>query len=201
MSKKSESIKQIAIALSKVQANALLAIADAENPFYNSKYADLTSVWNACREPLTENGLSVVQSTSFSNDGDLIVETILIHESGEWISGELKIKPDKPGPQALGSAITYGRRYALASMVGVCINDDDAELATERRGQAPITEKQKSTIFGLLSSLESDESRLNHHIEARFKEIKTIDELNISQAGAIINMLNGKVKEKSNGAT
>jgi len=130
--KQSEKIDQIAIALSNVQAEDLLALTDSTNPFFNSKYADLSSVWEVIRKPLVENNLSVAQTFDISDDGSPIIITTLMHSSGQWLRGKLKMKPDKPGPQAVGSCITYGRRYSLAAMIGVCPEDDDANGATKK---------------------------------------------------------------------
>ena len=127
--KTSESIKQLIPALIKVQASMKEAKRETLNTFYNSKYADLASVWECCRKPLTDNGFSVAQPTFFK-DGHMFVETILLHASGEWISGEYLIATEKLGPQALGSSMTYSRRYSLAALVGVVTEDDDAQGAT-----------------------------------------------------------------------
>ena len=136
---KSETIGALAGALSKAQAEIRGAIKDTANPFFKSKYADLSSVWEACREQLTKNGLSVVQ-TNKAGDGRVIVETILMHTSGEWISGELDMKPVKDDPQGVGSAITYARRYALAAIVGVAPEDDDGNAASGK------TKPQKESV-------------------------------------------------------
>ncbi len=134
---KSETIGALAGALSKAQAEIRGAIKDTANPFFKSKYADLSSVWEACREQLTKNGLSVVQ-TNKAGDGRVIVETILMHTSGEWISGELDMKPVKDDPQGIGSAITYARRYALAAIVGVAPEDDDGNAASGKVKPAQV---------------------------------------------------------------
>ena len=133
----SESIVELAKAMCEVQKTELFAIADSKSHYSN--YADLSSVWIAARKPLTENGLSVVQTNEPCNDG-VIVVTTLLHTSGEWIRGRLQMKADKQGPQGFGSAMTYGRRYALMAMVGICPADDDAEAATSRaRDTAPLS--------------------------------------------------------------
>jgi len=116
------------MALSKAQAEIAGAAKDSTNPFFNSNYADLQSVWDACRGPLVKNGLCVIQTTELVGDV-LFLKTTLAHSSGQYIFGMLPIKPVKQDPQALGSALTYGRRYALAAMVGVYQTDDDAESA------------------------------------------------------------------------
>jgi len=132
-------IKDLTAAMVKVQAAIKPAAKKSENPFFHSKYADLTEVWNACRDALTKNGLAVIQTTSESMDG-IVVVTTLAHISGQWIRGRLLLKPVKPDPQGIGSCITYGRRYALAAIVGVCTDDDDGAAAsgtTARKAYAP----------------------------------------------------------------
>lgn len=118
-------------ALSKAQAVMMGASMDSANPFFKSKYADLSSVWDACREPLTKNGLSVVQSLGLI-EGQQCLVSILGHNSGQWIKSVIVVKPGKPDIQAMGAAITYCRRYALAALVGVCPEDDDGEKAMDR---------------------------------------------------------------------
>lgn len=127
----SEQINEIAAALSKAQAVIAGAAKDSENPFFKSKYADLASVWDACRKPLTDNGLSVAQ-TAAADDGHVGVTTILMHASGQWIADRLVMKPTKDDPQGIGSCITYARRYALAAMVGVAPEDDDGNAASAK---------------------------------------------------------------------
>ena len=130
---KSESIKELAIALNKAQATLQVAKKGSENPYFHSKYADLLSVWDACREALVSNGLSVVQIADISLPDKAVLETILMHTSGEWIKGRLPLLPVKPDPQAQGSAITYARRYSLSAIIGLCTEeDDDAETAMDR---------------------------------------------------------------------
>jgi hypothetical protein len=121
---KSENINELATALAIAQANIKAAKEDSQNPFFKSNYADLASVWGACRKPLTDNGLSIIQTTNNDND-KVIIETTLLHKSGQWITSTLSLKPKADDPQSIGSAITYGRRYSLSAMVGVCSDEDD----------------------------------------------------------------------------
>lgn len=136
MVQKSESIKELAVALSRAQGEMESAEKSLENPYFKSKYAGLAAIWDACRGPLSKNGLSVSQvPTLIANPDQFVLETILIHSSGEWISSLYPINPAKPNdPQALGSCITYARRYALAAMVGITSEDDDGEAAVGRSG-------------------------------------------------------------------
>jgi len=151
---KSDKIDNLAKALAEVQKTDLFALTDKDNPFFKSKYADLSSVWTAARKPLTDNGLSVVQTMDIVDSG-VIIETTLLHTSGEYISGRLLIVPEKQTPQGIGSAITYGRRYALAAIVGISPEDDDAESAMNRdkspSGKKPESEKGSGKSDGKLS--------------------------------------------------
>lgn len=131
--KKSESIKELATALSKAQGAMKGAVKDAANPFFKSKYADLASVWDACRSALEKNGLSVAQGLATSEQGKVRVTTLLMHTSGEWLESECEATPVKQDPQGFGSASTYLRRYGLQAMVGIAPEDDDGEAATGRR--------------------------------------------------------------------
>lgn len=128
---RSGTISELAKAMAQAQALIGSAHKDKENTFFHSKYADLSSVWDACRVPLSKNGLSVLQRT-FMEDGTILLETILFHSSGEWISSILEVNPVKNDPQGVGSALTYARRYSLSSLVGVSPFDDDGEGAMNR---------------------------------------------------------------------
>jgi len=135
----SKEIAKLVTALAKVQGELRGYREDSNNPFFRSKYGDLSSVWAAIRQPLADNGLAVVQTLIDGNgDNRIRLKTTLAHTSGEWISGVLSLRPVKDDPQAVGSAITYARRYSLAAIVGVAPEDDDGEAAQGRRmvGQA-----------------------------------------------------------------
>lgn len=130
---KSEQINELAAALAKAQGQLEGAKKSSSNPFFKSKYADLAECWNTCREALTANEISVIQMPEEINEnGRLNITTMLAHSSGQYISSTLTMTVTKLDPQAIGSAITYGRRYALAAMVGLAQEDDDGEKAMER---------------------------------------------------------------------
>ncbi len=154
---KSETIGELAKALSKAQASMGGATKDKNNPFFKHKYADLSSVWQACKDELTKNGLSVVQTNEVPENGEgVIVETTLLHISGEWITGRLLMKPTKADPQGIGLAITYARRYALAAMVGVCPEDDDANDASGKGDKKKKETEKKDeplTLEGMLETI------------------------------------------------
>jgi hypothetical protein len=137
----SDSIANLAEALSNVQGKLSHAKKDSANPFFKSKYADLESVWDACRSLLAEHGLAVMQFPGEYNDGKMSMTTILTHDSGEWIGQEMSLPVTKADAQGAGSAISYMRRYALASVVGVVQSDDDGNAASE-----PIKSKSSQSM-------------------------------------------------------
>ena len=137
----SEAIGTIAAALAKAQAEMGNAIKDRTNPAFRSTYADLASVREAVTGPLSANGIAVVQAPG--NDGDSVtVETRLIHTSGEWLGSVVSARPTKNDPQAVGSAITYLRRYGLMAMTGIAPDDDDGQAATH---PAPVARVERPT--------------------------------------------------------
>jgi hypothetical protein len=130
---KSESIGKLAEALAKAQGAIEGAKKDQANPFFRSKYADLSSVWEACRKPLSDNGLAIVQIPLVSmGDDNVLLQTVLTHSSGEWLSGVMSMKPVKSDPQGVGSCLTYLRRYCLSAFVGVAPEDDDGNAASNK---------------------------------------------------------------------
>lgn len=139
----SETISDLAAALAKAQGAMKGAAKDSENPHFRSRYADLASVWDACRDALSANGLSVAQVMDGDDPATVTVVTVLMHASGQWMSSRLTMRPVKPDPQGVGSAITYARRYALAAMVGVAPEDDDGNAAS--RGGIHEAEKPRDT--------------------------------------------------------
>ena len=100
---------------------------------FNYKYSDLATVWDSIRKPLADNGLAVVQTTRNLEDGTPVVITTLFHISGQFIEGELAIKPAKMDAQGVGSVISYARRYSLMSILGIAAagEDDDGVKASK----------------------------------------------------------------------
>lgn len=128
---KSDSIKELATALSKAQGQIKGALKDSANPFFKSKYADLSSVVEAIREPLFANNLSYVQVAHDAEAGAKI-ETLILHASGEWLScGCVSVPVSKADAQGFGSAMTYARRYSLSAAFGVAPEDDDGNAAAK----------------------------------------------------------------------
>ena len=123
--KHSESIALLAGALAKAQLQIEPASKNATNPHFRSHYADLASIWDACRGPLNTNGLSIVQFPCDGEVGRIGLCTMIVHSSGEWMSETITVKALKEDPQFLGGVLTYLRRYSLAAVVGVTATEDD----------------------------------------------------------------------------
>jgi hypothetical protein len=107
---------------------------NANNPAFKSKYADLAAVVEAVQPALLEAGLIAIQGATTSHNGvcEVTVETMLLHESGEWVKSALTMRPTKSDPQGIGSAITYARRYGLQALCGVAPEDDDGNAASRK---------------------------------------------------------------------
>lgn len=126
---RSETIAALATALSAAQAEIAGARKDAQNTHFRNQYATLESAIEACKAVLPKHGLSWSQFPSLDEHGNVVVETILMHKSGEWLSGALALPVSKKDAQGVGSAITYGRRYSLMAVVGIAPEDDDGAAA------------------------------------------------------------------------
>lgn len=131
----SEQIADLAKALCAAQAQMKAAKKTEANPYFKSKYADLTNVVENDRKVLSDNGLSVVQGAGFQ-DGHITLTTRLMHSSGQWIEETAGAIPKDFLPQSVGATITYLRRYGYQGMVGATAegDDDDGESAHGREG-------------------------------------------------------------------
>ena len=133
----STDISKIALALVKAQAAMPAVGKEGNNPAFRSKYMTLDGILSVAVPVLTANGMALVQGSEVvaKDDNDrpvsITVESRLIHESGEWIASSATIPVSKPDAHGMGSAITYGRRYGIASILGIMADeDDDANAAT-----------------------------------------------------------------------
>jgi hypothetical protein len=143
---KSDVTNELMAALSKAQGEIAGAPKDSINPHYKSRFSSLESVLDCIKAPFAKNGLCVVQGL-LNHDGELGVETLLGHSSGQWMSSTVFCKPIKTDPQGLGATATYLRRFALSALCGVAQIDDDGETACgkgERAIDSP--EQPKRTV-------------------------------------------------------
>lgn len=130
----SESIAKLSLALVKVQGELNAVSKDGKNPHFKSTYATLQNIVESTREALHRNGLAVVQTFGQTDGTYIDLTTTLLHESGEWMSGTITVRPTKPDPQGLGSAATYARRYAYSAILGIVTDDDDDGNAASQPG-------------------------------------------------------------------
>lgn len=172
-----ESLASIAPALVQVQAAVRPALKDSNNPHLRTRYADLNSVMDACREALGEHDVFLSQHVLVDEPDWVALETMLLHKSGEYLVSRARI-PVSVGKgtstaQAIGSAITYLRRYTLAAVLGIVADDDDdGHAATQARRQpqpppqAERLEKAAGHIAGMLNRLAGVQEAMN--AEARY---------------------------------
>lgn len=218
---KSDSIKELATALAKFQA-------EVQNPANTKKvstgsfsynYAPLNEILSQVRPLLSKHGLSIVQAPTTS-ENNILVSTMLIHSSGEWIELDpVALKMDKVTAQGAGSAITYARRYSLSAVLGISSEDDDDANSIEpntsavergKKGEQQATqqpqksdEDKKAIVDNSLAS-DAQVNYINklveqkgYGMEAMINYIKTaynksdVKALGKKEAGEVINMLNG----------
>ncbi len=152
----SEQITELMAALNSAQLIMAPAKKDSKNPFFGSKYADLSTVWEALA-PFREAGIVFTQCPEDSPEGYIVLDTQLTHAaSGQWIRSRLKMRVGKDDPQGAGSALTYARRYALGCMSGlVTEEDDDGNTASQPAktyaqkfpAQPPVSPQAPSAAF------------------------------------------------------
>ena len=124
--KKSDSIVEIAKALAEFRKDLKQPAKDANNPFFKSKYTTLDKVIEAIDETAPKHDLSFTQWAVSNEQGNVGVETLLLHSSGEFIHYDaLYMKPEKNTPQSIGSCLTYSRRYSISAIFGITSDEDD----------------------------------------------------------------------------
>lgn len=121
----STEINEIITALAKAQSKFPKIAFDSINPHFKSEYASLSSIIDKTKPLLCEFGLTLIQSPSTDENGKVTIVTMLAHQSGQWMKGSLDLKPDRVNVQGIGSAISYGRRYACKAMLNVADGKDD----------------------------------------------------------------------------
>ena len=191
--KQSETIIKLSGAMAKAQSEMGGAVKDSSNPFFKSSYADLTSVIKAIKEPFANNGLSFVQFP-INGDHSIGVVTRVMHESGEWLESEYVLPLVKNDPQSAGSAITYARRYSLASMAGIPAVDDDAEMAMVR-GKSYISDRQHNELTQLMEKSKADSGKF-----CKAFNIESLNDLEVTYFNKAKSMLKRKIEQAKDNA-
>lgn len=173
--KMSAEIDQIAPALLAAQIAIKGAKKDAVNPHLKNKYADLASVFDACKAELNENGIAIMQVMGV-RDGRNVLITTLVHASGQYFSSEALLPDiDQRGvnaAQAMGSAISYMRRYQLQSIAGIIQEDDDGNAAGKpKEAEKPATKEPEAkpplTFDEMLEKMETSDNLF--HMKKRWE--------------------------------
>lgn len=154
----STTVTKIAAALLAAQKEMTNATKDSKNPYFKSKYADLNSIREAAQPVLNQHGIAVLQPM-VQKDGKTYVKTVLLHESGEFISGDTEVVCSKANDaQAYGSGVTYARRYGLQSLVSLGAEDDDAEATMARsvKNTKAITWNNNGSDSSSVSTLQAN---------------------------------------------
>lgn len=128
----SEQIDQLASALAHAQADLGVVFKHSRNDAFGSKYADLTRVWDAFQRVGPRHGLSVVQMPGAYDPAarTMSMSVRLMHNSGQWLGGDMSMPLSRVDAHAYGTACTYARRYSLAALIGICPHDDDGNAAS-----------------------------------------------------------------------
>ena len=181
--------KELGTALAKAQGEVENAKKASTNPHFKSKYADLATIWDVIREPLTTNGLSVVQLPCEAPTGQVGLVTHLIHNSGQSVSEKffLGLK-DASNPQQVGSALTYMKRYALMGVAGIASEDDDGEATNGRQQpvkQVDYSDTIKETLAQLEGSTDTEARTLYATVRNSGMQQPAKDELLLKMAALI----------------
>lgn len=158
-------MKELATALAKAQAEMKNATLNKVNPHFKSKYADLAEIIDTTREVLAKNGLSIVQMVKVKDYG-VVLETTLLHSSGQAMSGEYPLPATTDKPQVLGSALTYARRYSHAAICNIAAEeDDDANAAqADAKNIKPITAAQLKELVELADEVSADKAKFCRYL-------------------------------------
>jgi len=193
---KSDTISELAKALSIFQGKMVAVKKDGINPFFKSKYATLDVIWETIRKPLSDNGLSIVQTIELQDDASTL-NTTLLHTSGEWITGAMRLNPVKDDPQGLGSAISYARRYSLSAMLGIVADEDDDANSTSTpavKKETPkakmITAAQSKMMVAIVKERGIDKHEAVAYIKKTFNKNRS-SELTEVEADKFIKYLEG----------
>jgi len=161
-------------ALAKAQAEMSNVIKDSANPHFRSKFASLAAVRDVVIPALSAQGISIVQMPGNTEDGRVSIRTMLLHESGTLDCGTVATTVTVRGgneAQALGSALTYLRRYALSAIAGVAQEDDDGNASgpsgrSQQRQRPRVPEYSAQHVRNALTHMFGDLSEEEHRAEA-----------------------------------
>lgn len=197
---KSESITKLALSLAKFNSEISSISKDAKNPFFKSDYVTLDKLILATRDELQKNGLSVLQMPLSKDTGEIGIQTILLHESGEYIESQpLYMKPVKNDPQQAGSLITYLRRYSYQAILNLNTGeDDDANIVTHteppKSSNGSLTEGQIKRLYAIAKKVEVTPTQIVAVIKKDFNKVD-VTKLTKQEYDLVCERLENKAKE------
>lgn len=184
----SKDLNELATALAKAQSEMENASLNKVNPHFKSKYADLAEIIDTTRGVLAKHGLSVTQTTEI-REASLVLVTTLLHTSGQSLRGEYPLPMVIDKPQAMGSALTYARRYSLAAICNISAEEDDDANAAQAEGKnvSPITQAQLKQIIDLADDVGADKAKF-----CRYMNVPSLADIPASKFKAAIEALEAK---------
>lgn len=189
----SESINELAGALAKAQGQMANAVMNRTNPHFKSKYADLSSVLDSTRGPLSANGLAVIQTMQATERG-MVLRSTLAHSSGQWIATEYPL-PATQRPHEMGSALTYARRYSLAALICNSADEDDdgnVAMTAKPNNGTRISEKELKELRDLIDRKETDVVKICKHLK-----LAKIEDITPEQFATIMPAIEAKPDRKT----
>ena len=197
---RSESISKLAISLVKFNGEVSKIAKDAKNPFFKSNYVTLDRLIEATRPILQEHGLVVMQSPLSKDDGSIGIQTLLIHESGEFIESEpIFMKPAKINdPQQAGSIISYMRRYSYQAILNLNTGEDDDANKSTGEENIRVKMSNKSNIIALSEDKIKELYKVGYSIGYKYPKVdslvaqrynKKTNEMNEEEYSVILNEL------------
>lgn len=174
----SQTLKEFAVAFAKCQGELKNAPKNSENPYFKNKYADLTTIIDTAKPILSKYGFSILQGLS-SEGKTAIITTLLLHVSGEFVKDSLKLEAKDSSPQALGSAFTYGKRYAYSSILGMATDDDDDGNGAQQEEKKLLQEKKepektnKKPVPSEILAIQKEVNRLMNEAGIKMENRKT----------------------------
>ena len=196
--KQSDQVNEIASALCKAQEIMPKAKMSGKNLRFENKaagitgaFANLDDVLDAVRASLTKNGIAFTQH-AYSIGGEVGVETMLAHTSGQWMRSRFGVPSGKHDAQAYGSIVSYCRRYALSSICGISADEDsDGENITHIAQEATyISTKQVTEIKKLMREGGIPEERL-----LKYKGIDNLTQLEVCDYQDAVALIKSKAKK------
>lgn len=183
-----------ASAFIRAQANMGAATKSAKNPFFKNNYADLTAIQEAVFPAFHAEGFAIIQQGGADEFGRYM-ETQMIHTTGQVFSSRVYLEC-KPGDmQALGSAITYARRYGLMALSGIPTVDDDGNAATGRKQEKADPNRAKSAM--LIEWIEAADVRsLETGLDKIKSQIKELQAASQPLAVQVYNVLKAKAEKE-----